>query len=146
MERPSPEHARQSLRDHVLMKAIEARARCGGGVDRAGLEALLVDRSQVRYPVGIRFDAEPLRDGEFACLEALGERPEEGFCLFVHPMFESDDDLLPLLVAYYIPSVNYGSVATEVEAEIYGSALNGLDREAYYRRLCSAADRVPRRS
>ncbi|MBM4111791.1 MAG: hypothetical protein FJ253_00200 [Phycisphaerae bacterium] len=142
MERPTAEQAQQSLRDHVVMKAAEARDRCGGRVDRAALALLLADRSVVRYPLGVRFDAEPLRQGEFACLEALGERPEDGFCLFVHPMFEAADDLVPLLVAYYVPSVNYGSVATHEEAELYGAALTGLDREQYYRILCSVADQV----
>lgn len=142
MERPTAEQAQQSLRDHVVMKALEARARLGGRADRASLMRLLDDRSIVRYPLGVRFDAEPLRAGEFACLEALGERPEEGFCLFVHPLFEPVDDLLPLLVAYYIPSVNYGSVSTHVEAELFGAVLNGIDREEYYRILCSVADAV----
>lgn len=142
MNRPSAEEAQQSLRDHVVGKATEARLRRGGFIDRAVMMHLLEDRSVVRYPVGVRFDAEPLRPGEFACLESLGERPSDGFCLFIHPMFETVDDLLPLLIAYYIPSVNYGDVATHVEAELFGSTLLGIEIEEYYTILCSVADTV----
>lgn len=142
MHRPTAEEAQQSLRDHVVAKATEARLRRGGLIDRAVMFELLKDRSVVRYPLGVRFDAEPLQDGEFACLEALGEHPSHGFCLYVHPMFESDDELLPLLIAYYIPSVNYGDVASHVEAELFGATLLGLDVEEYYRILCWAADTV----
>ena len=142
MNRPSAEEAQQSLRDHVVAKATEARLRRGGLIDRDVMMQMLEDRSVVRYPLGIRFDAEPLRPGEFACLESLGEHPSDGFCLFVHPMFEPVDDLLPLLIAYYIPSVNYGDVATHVEAELFGSTLLGIEIEEYYKILCSVADTV----
>lgn len=137
---PTAEEGQQALRDHVVARAAEVRSRLGGRVDRAAIFALLDDRSVVRYPLGVRFDAEPLRPSEFACLEALGAHPAEGFCLFVHPACEADDELLPLLIAYYIPSVNYGDVATHVEAELFGSTLLGIDREAYYRALCAVAD------
>lgn len=140
MHRPSAEEAQQSLRDHVVGKAIKAREACGGRVDRPAMLRLLEDRTIVRYPVGIRFDAQPLQPGEFACLEALGELPGDGYCLFIHPMFEPVDDLLPLLIAYYIPTVNYGDVASHIEAEMFGAALTGLDVEEYYKILCSVAD------
>lgn len=139
---PTAADGQQSLRDHVRAKALEARAKFAGAIDRTGMFRLLEDRAVVRYPVGVRFDASPLRPGEFAFLESLGAHPAEGFCLFIHPLFEHADELLPLLIAYYIPSVNYGDVATHVEAELYGSTLLGLDAEEYYRLLCSAADRT----
>lgn len=142
---PSEEDAGQSLRDHVVAKAGDARRARGGVVDRAELFRLLDDRAVVRYPMGVRFDAEPLRPGEFACLQPLGEHPRQGFCLFVHPMFEPDEALLPLIVAYFIPSVNYGDVATHVEAELFGSTLLGLDIDEYYALLCRAADAVMQR-
>jgi hypothetical protein len=137
---PTAGQAQQSLRDHVRAKAAEARLRRGGRIDRAEMALLLEDRSVVRYPLGVRFDSEPLRPGEFACLEALGDHPSDGFCLFIHPMFEPVDDLIPLLIAYYIPSVNYGEVASHAEAELFGAGLLGLEVEEYYRILCSVAD------
>lgn len=140
--RPTAEEAQQSLRDHVVTKAIDARLRRGGLIDRVEMMRLLDDRTVVRYPLGVRFDAAPLQSGEFACLESLGELPSDGFCLYIHPMFENVDDLIPLLIAYYIPSVNYGEVASHVEAEMFGATLLGIDVEEYYTILCSVADTV----
>ncbi|MDZ4754574.1 MAG: hypothetical protein SGJ11_08760 [Phycisphaerae bacterium] len=140
MFKPSAEDAQQSLRDHVVAKAREARLACAQCVDRAALMGLLENRAVVRYPLGVRFDAEPLQPGEFACLEPLGAHPADGFCLYVDPLFENVDEMIPLLVAYYIPSVNYGEVASHVEAELYGATLLGMDVEEYYELLCSAAD------
>ncbi len=139
---PTAADGQQSLRDHVATKAREARALSGRPIGRAQIMQLLNERTVVRYPVGVRFDSEPLSRGEFACLEALGAHPSDGFCLFVHPMFESADLDLPLLVAYYIPSVNYGEIVSHVEAELYGSTLLNLDIEEYYARICAAADAV----
>ena len=141
--RPTVEEGQQSLRDHVVAKATDARLRRGGLIDREEVLRLLQDRTVVRYPLGVRFDAEPLQRGEFACLESLGDHPSDGFCLFIHPMFENVDELIPLLIAYYIPSVNYGEVASHIEAELFGATLLGVDREEYYTILCSVADTVP---
>lgn len=137
---PTAEEAQQSLRDHVVTKAMDTRASRGGLIDRVEMMRLLDDRVVVRYPLGIRFDAEPLQSGEFACLESLGEHPSAGFCLFVHPSFENEDDLIPLLIAYYIPSVNYGDVVSHVEAELFGATLLGIAADEYYATLCSVAD------
>lgn len=140
--RPTAEEAQQSLRDHVVAKATDARLRRAGCIDRDEMMRLLEDRAVVRYPLGVRFDAEPLLSGEFACLESLGDHPSDGFCLYIHPMFQGVDDLIPLLIAYYIPSVNYGEVASHVEAELFGATLLGIDVEEYYKILCSVADTV----
>ena len=140
MQPPSPEQAQESLREHVIARAQRARQARAVSPDAAAVIAMLDERACVRYPVGVRFDAQPLRPGEFACLEALGELPSDGYCLFIHPMFEPVDDLLPLLIAYYIPTVNYGEVASHAEAELFGATLTGLDLEEYYKILCSVAD------
>ena len=137
---PTPQDAQQSLRDHVVAKALEARERNGNLINRPKMLQLLEDRAVVRYPLGVRFDSESLQPGEFACLESLGERPADGYCLFIHPMFENVDDLIPLLIAYFIPSVNYGDVASHVEAELFGATLLGIELEEYYKILCSVAD------
>lgn len=139
---PTAEEGRQSLRDHVVLKATQARMSRAGLIDSAAITGMLADRAVVRYPLGIRFDAEPLQPGEFACLEPLGAHPADGFCLFVHPMLKGADDILPMVVAYYIPSVNYGEVASHVEAELFGATLLGVDVEDYYRQLCHVADSV----
>lgn len=141
--KPTEADGKQALLEHVLGKAHEARVKYGSSIGREVMMRLLLDRSVVRYPLGVRYDSQPLRAGEFACLEPLGAHPSDGFCLYIHPMFEPVDELLPLLIAYYIPTVNYGEVVSHVEAEVFGSTLSGLDREEYYKILCSVADSVP---
>ncbi len=138
--RQHAQNAMTSLREHVESKAIQARnARCGA-IDRAAIMEMLADRSVVRYPLGVRFDEQPLQPGEFACLEALGTHPNDGFCLFIHSAYAQADALIPLLVAYYIPSVNYGEIATHDEAELFGATLLGFTVDEYYSALCAAAD------
>ena len=134
------EFGQSSLREHIVMKATQARLLRGGLLDRAVMMQVLNDRTVVRYPIGVRFDAQPLCDGEFACLEALGVHPSDGFCLFIHPAFTDADELLPLLIAYYIPSVNYGEIASHSEAELFGATLLGFTVDEYYALLCRAAD------
>mgnify|MGYP001160173936 CR=1 FL=1 len=141
---PTAQGATRSLREHVVDRAHRARLARGGHLDTHAVLAMLEDRAVVRYPIGVRFDPGPLRRGEFACLEPLSERPIDGFCLWVHPRFADDPALLPVIIAYYIPSVNYGDVSTHIEAELFGSTLLGVGREEYYRSLCSAADLVDR--
>ncbi len=134
---------RRALRDHLLEKAALARQRHGPVIDDAAIMRVLDDRDIVRYPMGIRFDAAGLETGEFAHAMPLGEHPREGFCLFVHPVFERQRDLWPLLIAYHIPPVNYGDIADAEDCERFGAALLGFDVEDYYSVLCEAADSLP---
>jgi len=133
---------RQSLNAHVAEKGAEVRARYGPRLGWGGLQRLLQDRAQVRYPCDLVFDAAPLRPGEFAHPVARGERPEEGFTLFVHPVFMAQPDEVPLLALYQLVLVNYGGFASPDDAETYGAAALGLSRDEYYQRLCALADQV----
>ncbi len=132
----------RALRDHVVDTARRARQRYGGRIDYATIRRMLGDEQVVRYPVDLRFDADPLEPGEFAYVEPLGTHPAQGFVLYVHPRFRDREELLPLLIAYHLVRVNYGQVATHEEAELFGSTLLGLDRDAYYQKLCDAADEI----
>lgn len=134
---------RMALHDHVEQKATEARLKHGLYIDAEQIVRILDDRSVVRYPVGIRFDAEMLEPGEFAWPLALGEQPSDGFCLFIHPWFEHQPDAWPLLIAYHIPSINYGQIITDEEAELFGATLLGLDTPTYYQALCELTDSIP---
>lgn len=130
----------QALRDHVVQRAADARLRYGMLIDADTIMKIINDRAVVRYPMGVRFDSGPLRPGEFAALEAIGEHPAEGYCLFVHPRFQGEPESWPLVIAYYIPSVNYGDIASHVEAELFGATLLGLEVDDYYNTLCVFAD------
>ena len=140
--RVTAEDGLRALRDHVVETAQRARQRYGGRIDDAAMRRMLSDERVVRYPVELRFDAQPLEPGEFAYVEPIGTHPAQGFVLYVHPRFRDRPDLLPLLIAYHLVRVNYGNVATYEEAELFGSTLLGLDRDAYYERLCDAADEI----
>jgi len=134
--------ARQSLTAHVEAKGIDVLARYGLLTGPESLEPLLADRTQVRYPCQISFDAAPLYAGEFAHAEAHGARPEDGFTIYVHPAFRADPARVPALVLYQLVAVNYGEFASAHDAETYGAAALGLTRDEYYSLLCAAADLV----
>jgi hypothetical protein len=133
---------RQALRDHLLDKAAAARSRYGPAIDADAIMRLLDDRSIVRYPTGVRFDSNPLHPGEFAYAAPLGERPEDGFCLFIHPTFQDRRQTWPLLIAYHLPPISYGEIADAEDCEQFGAALLGLDPEEYYRLLCGLSDSI----
>ncbi len=143
MQRLTEQDAKTALGDHVEAKANEARLSHGLYIDADAIVRMLDDRAVVRYPVGVRFDAEPLEPGEFAWPMALGEHPSAGFCLFVHPWFENQPDAWPLLFAYHIPSINYGDIVAHEDAERYGAALLGMTVEDYYGALCELVDSIP---
>lgn len=143
MQEPiSAEDGKRALRDHVVERAYVARRKHGPLIDYAAIQRVLDDREITRYPVGIRFDETALQPGEFAHIEPLGEHPRQGFCLFIHPSFQSRTDLLPALIAYYIPPVNYGDITESEDCEAFGAVLLSLDVDTYYDTLCAAADSV----
>lgn len=131
--------ARQSLLAHVESKGIEAFIRFGPQLDWNGLQQLLADSSQVRYPCDIVFDATRLMPGEFAHPIQKGATPEDGFTMVVHPHFKTRLDLVPALVLYQLVAVNYGTFASFEEAETYGAAALGLTRDEYYALICDCA-------
>ena len=58
------EHARQSLNEHVAARGAELHAKYGPRIGWQELQQMLVDRTCVRYPCEITFDAGPLQPGE----------------------------------------------------------------------------------
>lgn len=126
---------------HLVEKASAARARFGPVIDADGILAILNDPKVVRYPTSILFDASQLQPHEFAWPRPLGFHPADGYCLLIDPIFagEAREDL-PLVIAYHIPSINYGAIVEHRHAEIFTAALLGLERETCYRQLCRIAD------
>lgn len=142
MKTPTEQDGRLALRDHIVARAAAARDRHGPEIDGESIMRVLDDRDAVRYPVGVRFDSTPLEPGEFAWPQMLGEKPSDGFCLFVHPHFERRPQAWPLLISYHVPSVNYGEIVTAEEAELFAATLLGMDVETYYHALCTLADEI----
>lgn len=139
---PSLAESRQSLRDHAAEKGAALHAVYGPGIGWAELVRVLADHRFVRYPTEIVFDASPLLPGEPAHPVPLGQCPEDGFRLHVHPVFQVDLDRVPYLVLYQLVVINYGSFAGPEEAELFGATALGLSRDEYYNALCQMADRL----
>lgn len=136
------EDARQSLTSHLEFKGQELREKFGPEIGWQQLKQILQDRSCVRYPCELAFDAGPLQPGEFAFPVPKGERPEAGFTVVVHPHFALRLDEVAWLVLYQLVAVNYGEFASAEDAEVFGSNALGIDRESYYRFLCERADEL----
>lgn len=132
----------QSLNDHVALKGDEIFARFGPVIGWEELLKILEDRSVVRYPCEVVFDAAPLQSGELAYPVCNGEEPEGGFRICVHPLFSLQPALVPYLVLYQLVVVNYGDFASADDAETFGSHALGIDKEDYYKALCQFADQL----
>jgi hypothetical protein len=141
---PTEQEGRESLIAHAVERALEARATYGGpatGLTRESLEVLLCDRKFVRHPVRLEFNASALSSGEFAHPTPVSEDdPSAGFIMHVHPAFEHSDDVISLLVAYQLVTINYGDIAGHEAAESFGAALCGMHIESYYQTLCELTD------
>ena len=134
--------AKQSLTAHVTAKGVEIFVKYGPRLGWQELQRLLEDRAYVRYPCEIVFDATTLLEGEFAHPVPKGARPEEGFTMVVHPVYEQQRESVPALVLYQLVAVNYGEFASADDAECFGAAALGWTRDEYYAVLCELAGQV----
>jgi hypothetical protein len=136
------EDARESLTAHVAARGLAIREKYGPAIGWAELQRILADRECVRYPCELAFDATPLQPGELAFPLPLGDRPEDGFQLCIHPYFAADPARVPGLALYQLVAINYGAFASPDDAESFGAAVLGLAREEYYSALCALADEI----
>jgi hypothetical protein len=133
---------RESLSSHVAAKGEEIRAKYGPHIGWKELQRILEDRSCVRYPCEVVFDAGPLLPGECAHPVANGNLPEAGFTMHVHPFYMTELQQVALLVLYQLVIVNYGEFASADDAESFGAAVLGLSKDEYYHELCELADQI----
>ena len=136
------EDAKQSLTAHVAAKGEEIFSKYGPHIGWSELQLILSDRASVRYPCEIVFDEKPLQPGEFAYPLQKGEHPEEGFTMYVHPVLMTQLPKVPCAVLYELVLVNYGEFASSDDAEAFGAAALGLNKEEYYQLLCALADEI----
>lgn len=134
------EQAKQAFHEHLVDKATAARFKYGLYIDTDAILKMLGDETVVRYPTTLVFDASPLQPHEFAYPQPIGFHASDGYALCLHPYFRPQRELWPLLIAYHLPVINYGSIVETPEAELYGATLLGLEVEAYYQALCELAD------
>lgn len=133
---------RESLSSHVAAKGEEIRAKYGPRIGWRELQRILEDRSCVRYPCEVVFDAQPLLPGECAHPVAKGGCPEDGFTMHVHPFFMTQLQQVANLVLYQLVVVNYGEFASPNDAEIFGASVLGISKDEYYDSLCEMADQI----
>ena len=134
--------AKQSLNAHVAAKGYEIFQKYGPHIGWAELQSILKDRACVRYPCTLEFDSARLNPGEFAFPEPRGAMPEEGFTLYVHPVYMTQLSMVPHLALYQLVTVNYGEFASSDDAETFASYALGVPREEYYQILCALADEL----
>ena len=139
---PTAQDARQSLNASAAAIGAEIYEKYGPRIGWTQLLQILNDRSCARYPCEIVFDAATLQTGEFAHPIAKGDRPEDGFCIYVHPLFMMQLDQVPRLALYQLVLVNYGAFASADNAETFGAAALGLGKDEYYHALCDVADQL----
>jgi hypothetical protein len=134
--------AKESLSAHAAAKGAEVRTKYGPEIGWEQLQGILKDRACVRYPCEIGFDKAQLQSGEFAFPAPLGDGPEAGFILHVHPLLQTRPEQLAAAVLYQLVAVNYGEFASPEDAETFGAAALGVSREVYYQDLCQLADEI----
>lgn len=134
------EQAKHAFHEHLAEKATAARFKYGLYIDTDAMLRMLDDRAIVRYPTSLVFDASPLQAHEFAYPQPLGFHSGDGFALCIHPCFRPQREIWPLLIAYHIPVINYGSIVDADDAELFGATLLGMDVEPYYQALCELTD------
>lgn len=127
---------------HVAAKGAEINGKYGPRIGWKELLRILDDRACVRYPCEIVFDSNSLQPGEFAHPVAKGDRPEDGFTMFVHPYFMTQLERVACLVLYQLVLVNYGECVTPDDAETFGAAALGLSQDDYYAAVCEMADEI----
>ena len=132
--------AKLSLNAHVAAKGADIHAKYGPNLGWKELSLLLEDRTLVRYPCKIEFNAAPLKPGEFAHPVPNGDLPEDGFTLYIHPLFMMQLPQVPLLALYQLVVVNYGDFASSDDALTFGATALGLTDDEYYARLCEVID------
>jgi len=139
---PSAQAVRSSLKASAAAIGTEIHDKYGPRIGWKQLLQILEDRTCVRYPCQIVFDAAPLQPGELAHPVAKGDHPAEGFTMYVHPYFMMQLEQVPFLVLYQLVLVNYGAFASAEDAEAFGAAAFGLSKDDYYHTLCRLADEI----
>lgn len=134
--------AKQSINAHVAAKGAEIFEKYGPQIGWKQLLQILKDRTCVRYPCEVVFEAAPLGPGEFAHPLAKSESPGDGFTMRVHPCFMTQLQYVPYLVLYQLVLVNYGEFASADDAETFGACSLGLGKDEYYQTLCELADQL----
>ncbi len=138
------EDGRRALGVHALQKGSDLRKKYGSFLDYETILKIFKDEEFVRFPTRIIFDSSKIERGMFAVLEKERDEPVKNYVLYVHEHFKKRLGDLPAIVLYHLVMVNYGDFATYNEAEEFGSAALGMEKDYYYQYLCRLADQIPK--
>src|SRR5215470_18034603 len=94
--------AHQALTAQVAADGERVCTKYGPHIGWRELQALLHDRGCVRFPCDLCFNAEPLLPGEFAHALPKGQKPEEGYTIYIHPRYEHQLQTVPYLVLHQL--------------------------------------------
>lgn len=136
------EDGRRALGVHLLEKGHKLHQKYGKFINDETLLKILEDREFVRFPARIVFDSSKIEKGMFALAQRVSRNPSDGYIIFVHEYFKTRQGDLAAAVFYHLVTVNYGDFAASNEAEEFGSAALGLDKEYYYQYLCRLVDQI----
>jgi hypothetical protein len=142
-ERLTVEDGRQALDDHAHDRGVALREAYGPVFDAPAMARLLADTEHVRFPTRIEFNSRYIEPGTFAVVREEGDSPSDGYVIHLHEHFAGREDAVPPLVFYQLVTVNYGDFATRREAETFGAAALGMDRDSYYELVCRLTDGIP---
>lgn len=109
------------------------------------LPNIFQDRGCVFYPVKMVYDADPLKDGEFAYMHQVDRDKNKGFMLYMHPKFKDRPEELPFLVAYHLAVVNFGEEVDSDVAEALGAALMKMEVDPYYDKINALYESLSRK-
>lgn len=136
------EDGRRALGVHLLEKGHKMRQKYGKFIDYETLLKILRDEEFVRFPTRIEFCSDKIEQGMFAVAERIADDPAKGFTIYVHEYFKKRLGDVPAIVLYHLVTVNYGDFASYSEAEEFASAALGMDKDEYYKYICSLADQI----
>ena len=127
---------------HAEEKAKEIWEKYGPEIDYPVLLRILEDRKSIRNPVTIRFSSAAIEPGLFAFTEPVSENPADGYSITLHESFRERQEVLPALILYQAVIVNYGDLATAIDAEVFGAGVLGMERDDYYALIVELTDSV----
>lgn len=123
-------------------KALEIREKYGPAIGWPELLRILQDRDCVPFHCEVEFDADPLLPGEFGHLARRGVGHEDGYTIYIHPVYQFQLSEVPYLVLHQVALVSSGNSASPEQAERFGATVLGITQDEYYNTLCELAAQV----
>ena len=129
-----------AVSEHAAEKAKEIHEKYGPVIDYPVLLRILEDRKSIRYPIEIRFVSDGVEPGLFGLTELASKDPSDGYIISLHSHFRDRLEAIPALILYQSVVVNYGDLATAMDAEIFGAGVLGMERDDYYALVADLTD------